>query len=67
MVHGKKHVERIPEDWIDSVRPRVVRGRKFKDAVAEIFAANAQLLALERNHSRQIAKVEKVRKPRAKG
>jgi len=44
-----------------------VRGRKFKDAVAEIFAANAQLLALERNHSRQIAKVEKVRKPRAKG
>jgi hypothetical protein len=67
MVQSKKHVERIPEDWIDSVRPRVVRGRKFKDAVAEIFAANAQLLALERNHSRQISKVEKVRKPHAKG
>ena len=67
MVQSKKHVERIPEDWIDSVRPCVVRGRKFKDVVAEIFAANAQLLALERIHSRQIAKVEKVRKPRAKG
>lgn len=67
MVQGKKHVERIPEDWIHSVRPRVVRGRKFKDAVAEIFVANAQLLALERNHSRQIAKVEKVPKPRPKG
>ena len=23
MVQGKKHVERIPEDWVDSVRPRV--------------------------------------------
>ena len=67
MVQGKKHVERIPEDWVDSVRPRVVRGRKFKDAVAEIFAANAQLLALERNHSPRIAKVEKDRKPRPKG
>jgi hypothetical protein len=67
MVLGKKHVERIPEDWVDLVRPRVVRGRKFKDAVAEIFAANAQLLALERNHSHRIAKVEKVRKPRPKG
>jgi len=67
MVQGKKHVERIPEDWVDSVRPRVVRGRKFKDAVAEIFAANAQLLALERNHSPRIANVEKHRKPRPKG
>ena len=67
MVQGKKHVERIPEGWIDSVCPRVERGRKFKDAVAEIFAANAQLLALERNHSRQITKAEKVRKRRAKG
>lgn len=66
MVRGKKHVERIPEDWVDSVRPRVVRGRKFKDAVAEIFAANAQLLALERNHSRGIAKVDKNRKHRPK-
>jgi beta-lactam-binding protein with PASTA domain len=66
MVQGKKHVERIPEDWVDSVRPRVVRGRKFKEAVAEIFAANAQLLALERN-SQRVPKMEKVRKPRPKG
>jgi hypothetical protein len=67
MVHGKKHVQRIPEDWVDSIRPRVVRGRKFKDAVAEIFATNAQLLAMERDHCRQIAKVEQERKARAKG
>src|SRR5207302_4035416 len=51
MAQGKKHVERIPNDWVDSVRPRVRRGRKFKDAVAEFFAVNAQLLALERSRS----------------
>jgi hypothetical protein len=62
MVQGKKHVERIPEDWVDSVRPRVVRGRKFKDAVAEIFAVNAQLLALERNQSLAVTKKEKLGK-----
>jgi hypothetical protein len=44
-----------------------VRGRKFKDGVAEIFAVNAQLLALERNHSHRIARVKKVGKPRRKG
>jgi hypothetical protein len=66
MVQGKKHVERIPEDWVDSVRPCVVRGRKFKDAVAEIFAANAQLLALKRNRSRGIVKLDKERKHRPK-
>lgn len=48
MVEGKKRVERIPEEWIESVRKRVDTGRKFKEAVAEIFAANAQLLALWR-------------------
>ena len=52
---------------VDSVRPSVVRGRKFKDAVAEIFAANAQLLALERNHSHPMATGEKERKPGPKG
>jgi hypothetical protein len=53
MVQGKKRVERIPDEWIQSVRTRVEAGRKFKEAVAEIFAANAQLLALwrkERGH-----------------
>lgn len=48
MVNGKKRVERIPDDWVEAVRERVEAGRKFKEAVAEIFAANAQLLALWR-------------------
>jgi hypothetical protein len=48
MVQGKKRVERIPDEWVEVVRQRVEAGRKFKEAVAEIFAANAQLLALWR-------------------
>jgi hypothetical protein len=52
MVQRKKHVERIPDDWVDSVRRRVERARKFKEAVAEIFVANAQLLVLERKQLR---------------
>ncbi len=49
MVDGKKRVESIPADWIDAVRPAVEAGRTFKDAVAELFAINAQLLVLGRN------------------
>ena len=48
MVNGEKRVERIPNEWVDQVRPLVEQGREFKDAVAEVFAANAQLLALWR-------------------
>jgi|ERR1043165_164171 hypothetical protein len=48
MLDGKKHVEYIPRDWVDEVRRRVDAGREFKEAVAEVFAANAQLLALRR-------------------
>jgi hypothetical protein len=48
MVQGRKRVERIPEEWVQGIRPRVESARKFKQAVAEIFAANAQLLALKR-------------------
>ena len=31
MVDGKKHVESIPAEWIDAVRPAVEAGRSFKD------------------------------------
>lgn len=53
MVEGQKRVERIPDEWVEQIRPLVEQGREFKDAVAEVFAANAQLLALGR---RQAAK-----------
>lgn len=52
MVEGKKRVERIPEDWVEEVRKRVEAGRQFKQAVAEVLTANAQLLALWRKQRR---------------
>jgi hypothetical protein len=48
MCDGKKQVERIPTEWVEEVRRRVEAGRAFKRGVAEIFAANAQLLTLGR-------------------
>jgi hypothetical protein len=51
MVEGKKHVERIPDEWVEQIRPLVEQGREFKEAIAEVFAANAQLLALWRRQS----------------
>lgn len=51
MVKGQKRVERIPDAWVEQIRPLVEQGREFKDAVAEVFAANAQLLALWRQQA----------------
>jgi hypothetical protein len=49
MAGGKKRVEAIPADWLDSVRPRVKAGRRFKQAAAELLLLNAELLVLARN------------------
>lgn len=49
MAGGKKHVETIPAEWLDIVRPRVAAGRKFKETAAELLAINAELLVLARN------------------
>jgi hypothetical protein len=65
MLDGQKRVEKVPSDWVDSVRQRVEQGRQFKEAVAEIFTVNAQLLALQRDQSRAAAKKPKPRKPRS--
>ncbi len=48
---GKKRVERIPDEWVEQIRPLVEQGREFKDAMAEVFAANAELLALWRRQT----------------
>jgi hypothetical protein len=55
MVDGKKHVESIPAEWIDAVRPAVEAGRGCKDSVAELFVINAQLLVLARQQRRRHA------------
>ena len=51
MVRGRKRVERIPAEWVAEVQRRVAAGRAFKEAVAEVFAATAQLLVLERRQT----------------
>ena len=53
MVEGRKRVEWIPAAWVADVRRRVQAGREFKEAVAEVLAANAQLLVLERQQTGQ--------------
>lgn len=45
---GKKRVERIPDEWVEEVKKMVDGGRELKDAMAEVLAANAELLALWR-------------------
>ena len=57
MVDGQKRVEWIPYEWVGQIRPLVEEGRAYKSAVASVFAANAQLLALRR-------KQETPRRPR---
>jgi hypothetical protein len=41
MVDGKKRVEHIPNQWVEEVQRLMEEGREFKEAVAEVFAANA--------------------------
>jgi hypothetical protein len=53
MAAGKKRVEYIPNEWVAEVQRWVEAGREFKEAVAEVFAANAQLLALWRKQRRR--------------
>src|SRR5574337_48190 len=53
MVKGHKRVERIPQEWVDEVRRRVEEGREFKRAMVEVFAANAQLLILQRRQQQR--------------
>jgi len=53
MVEGEKRVQHIPKEWVEEVRHRVREGREFQDAVREVLAANAQLLALERKQPKK--------------
>ena len=52
MVEGEKRVEHIPEGWVEGVRQGVEAGRKFKEAVAQIWTTNAELLVLWRKQQR---------------
>lgn len=50
---GRRRIQRVPAEWVEEVQRRVEKGRAFKDAVAEIFAANAELLVLTRQQRRR--------------
>jgi len=58
MSHGKRRVERIPKDWVDTCASRVEAGREFHDAVREILTANAELLNFGAPTAAQTATVE---------
>ncbi len=64
MADGRKRVVHIPAWLADEIRPFVEEGRAYKDAVAEVFAINAQLLALWRRQQSVKAKAAKKAKRR---
>lgn len=53
MVDGKQRAHHIPLAWVAEVQRRVAAGRAFKEALAEVLAANAQLLVLERRQRKR--------------
>ena len=67
MVDGKKRVEWVPQEWAGELRPLVNEGREFKDAVAEVFAINAQLFGIWRRQQRQKKKPTKQGRSKRRG
>lgn len=53
MVDGKKRVEHVPNELLDTVRGRSQEGNAYKSDVAELMAINAQLLLLGRRARKQ--------------
>jgi hypothetical protein len=53
MVDGKKRVEHVPNELLDTIRSRVEQGNAYKSEVAELMAINAQLLLLGRRARKQ--------------
>lgn len=53
MVDGKKRVEHVPSELLDTVRARVEQGNAYKGEVTELMATNAQLLLLGRRVRKQ--------------
>jgi len=45
---GRARTVRIQPEWVEEVRRQVEAGRAYREAVNEVFVANAELLVLER-------------------
>ena len=56
MAAGKKRVEIIPSDWLDTIRPRLQAGRRFKNIAAELLVIHAELLVLARQQRHRPAR-----------
>jgi len=59
MVDGRKRVEHVPNELLDTVRARLQEGNAYKSDVAELMAVNAQLLLLGRRARKQQEAVAK--------
>ena len=51
-VEGTKYVQALPADAVPALQPLVERGRDYRDAVAELFGINSQLVSLWRQQQR---------------
>lgn len=64
MVGGKKRVEHIPSELVETVRRRMEQGNAYKSGVGELMAINAQLLILKRRARRHQKVVDEKRRSR---
>jgi hypothetical protein len=51
-VAGEKRVQVIPAGSIAEIEPLIVRSRRYREAVAEVAAINAQLVSMWREQRR---------------
>jgi hypothetical protein len=53
MVDGRKRVEHVPNELLETVRARLQEGNAYKSEVAELMATNAQLVLFGRRLRKQ--------------
>ena len=53
MYKGKKVVRYIPADLVDYVHEKVEKGKAFREALNQVFVANADLLILGRKQKKR--------------
>ncbi len=51
-IAGDRHLLVVPEAWLAWLRPLVQAGHRYRQAVAEVAALNAQLLTLWRRQQK---------------
>jgi len=54
-VDSAKQMLVVPAAWVAALQPLAVQGRRWRDALAELLAINAQLASLWRQEQRRRA------------